>query len=185
MQRTAPRHAIPSKVPLACEQRGVTFPVFLLFVAVAAGYVGYSGLHMPTLVASHFGASGIADAFMPRSRYLTMMLCVTVLLPMVVTVPLSIGLSNPNLKINLPNRDYWLAPEHREETVTYIRQQMLRFGVALLLFICFAHWLVARANAHTPPMLSLVSLVSGLLVFGAYAIIWIALHYTRFRHVPE
>jgi uncharacterized membrane protein len=165
--------------------RGLSFSVFLLIVAVAAGYVGYSGLHMPTLVASHFGASGIADAFMPRGRYMTLMLCVTILLPMIVALPLAIGLNNPNVKINLPNRDYWLAPERRADTVAYIRQQMMRFGVALLLFICFAHWLVVRANAHMPPTLSLVSFVSGLLVFAAYAIVWIALHYTRFRHVPK
>jgi len=185
LQRAAPRYAARSTVPLPGPQRGVSFSAFLLFVAVGAGYVAYSSLHMPTLVASHFGASGVANAFMPRGSYLTLMLCVTILMPMVVTLPLAIGINNPKVRINLPNRDYWLAPEQREETVAYIRQQMMRFGIALLLFICFAHWLVVRANDHTPPMLSMISLVSGLLLFAAYAIIWIALYYTRFRHVPE
>ena len=165
--------------------RGVPLPVFLLIVAIAAVFVSYSTLHMPALVASHFDASGVANAFMPRGRYMALTLCVTILLPLLVTLPLFVGLNNPKLKVNLPNRDYWLAPERRDETVAFVRQQMVRFGIALLVFICYAHWLVVKANAHVPPTLSSVSLVSGLLMFAAYVIIWIALYYTRFKHVPE
>jgi len=167
------------------QPRGVPVPVFLALVAIAAGFVWYSSLRMPALVASHFVASGVANAFMPRERYMALMLCVTILLPLLVTLPLSIGLNNPKLKVNIPHRDYWLAPERREESMAFVRQQMMRFGVALLLFICYAHWLVVKANEHSPPTLSSVSMASGLLVFVAYVIIWVALYYTRFRRVPK
>jgi len=173
--RSTARPVLPGR------QTGVSFPVFLLILALAAGFVLYSSLQMPALVGSHFAASGAADSFMSRGRYLALMLCVTIVLPLLVTLPVSLGLDNPNL----PNRDYWLAPERREETIAFVRQQMMRFGVALLLFICYAHWLVTRANEHSPPALSVVSLVSGLLMFAAYAVIWIALYFTRFRHVPK
>src|SRR5689334_11822606 len=164
--------------------KGVSFPVFLALVAIGAVFVWYSTLRMPAVVASHFVASGVANGFMPRERYLPLMMGVTILLPLLVTLPLSIGLNNPKLKINLPHRDYWLAPERREETIAFVRQQMMRFAIALLLFVCYAHWLVVKANEHSPPTFSSVSMASGLLVFAAYVIIWIALYFTRFRQVP-
>ena len=109
--------------------KGVSFPVFLALVAIAAGFVWYSTLRMPVLVASHFVASGVANGFTSRERYLALMMGVTILLPLLVTLPLSIGLNNPKLKIDLPHRDYWLAPERREETIAFVRQQMMRFAI--------------------------------------------------------
>ena len=44
----------------------------------------------------------------------------------------AVALRNPNAVINLPHRDYWLAPERRPATFEFIRRQMMRFGTAML-----------------------------------------------------
>jgi hypothetical protein len=54
----------------------------------------------------------------------------------------------------LPHRDYGLAPEWREQTISYLNGLFYRMGYVLLGFIACIYWLVMRANALTPPWLA-------------------------------
>lgn len=102
-------------------------------------------------------------------------------MPLIIVFPLGIALRNPKAVINLPNRDYWLAPERRPATVEFIRVQLMRFGTAMLVFVCYVHWLVVQANERSPPRLAGSAFVSAVAVFIGFIVIWIALHYRRFR----
>ncbi len=166
------------------RQRGASSAWFLLLAAAAVAFIWFSGQELPRLVGSHFGRGGIATGFIPRNRYLFATMFASVLLPLVIVFPISLALRNPNARINLPNRDYWLTPERRPETVNFIRTQMMRFGAALLLFICYVHWLVVQANLKSPPRLAGSAFVSAVAVFIGFVIVWIAIHYTRFRKPP-
>jgi fatty acid desaturase len=75
-------------------------------------------------------------------------------------------------------------PEPRPETIAYVRKQMVRFGVGLLVFICYVHWLVVRANELTPPRIPAGPFVSALAVFVGFVLLWVALFFARFRNVP-
>ena len=49
---------------------------------------------------------------------------------------IAVGLGRiPNSLINLPSREYWLAPERRESTVEFMSRHMLWFGSATLLLL--------------------------------------------------
>jgi hypothetical protein len=54
---------------------------FSFVVACAAAFVWSSGGELPNLVASHFGASGVADGLMPHGVYVSFMLGFVVGLP--------------------------------------------------------------------------------------------------------
>ncbi len=166
-------------------QRGASSALFLIVVAIGAAFVWMTSRSLPGMVASHFGASGIANGFIQHRTYVIATLCACIVLPVAVVVPLHFALRNPNAVINLPNRDYWLTPERRADTFEFVRTQMTRFGIALLAFICYAHWLVVQANERTPPRLSSVSFVSGLVVFAGFVVVWIAIHLNRFRTVSR
>jgi len=55
--------------------------------------------------------------------------------------------------VNLPHREYWLAPERRAQTRAYISCQMAWMGCLALLFFAGIYCLTIRANHLTPPHL--------------------------------
>ena len=166
------------------RQRGVSSAWFLLVAAAAVAFICFSSQELPPLVGAHFGTGGIATGFVPRHRYLLAAICAAVLLPVVIVFPISLALRNPNAVINLPHRDYWLTPGRRPDTVRFVRHQMMRFGTAMLIFICYVHWLVVEANEKSPPRLAGSAFVSAVAVFIGFVIVWIAIHYTHFRKPP-
>jgi len=158
---------------------------FALLVGGAALFVWLSSLSLPDVVASHFEGDGYANGFMSRAGYLRFTLAFVVGLPVFLVGVLHLSLGSPNARINLPNRDYWLAPERRADTVAFLRAHMARFGAVLVVFLCYVHWLVVRANRLAPPRLSSPAMVGGLLVFVVFALIWIRSLLRRFRNLPR
>jgi hypothetical protein len=155
-----------------------------VLLACAAAFVWLTALSLPDVVASHFGPSGDANGTMPRGAYIRFMLTFMVGLPAVLVGVTHVAMGRPGARINLPNRDYWLAPERRDQTVSYLRTQMVRFSSVLIVFLCYAHWLVVRANRVQPPHLSNPAMISGLVAFVVYAIVWTRFLVRRFRNLP-
>src|SRR5689334_11841268 len=141
--------------------------VMSIVLALSAGaFVWVTSLRLPAVVASHFDGSGMANGFMSRSLYVWFMLAFTVGLPLLLAFLPSLFFERPSLRFNLPHRDYWLAPERRAETVAFLCQHNARFAMLLMLFLCYVHWLVVRANGATPPRLFAPPFIAGLALFG-------------------
>jgi hypothetical protein len=156
-----------------------------LLAASGAGFVWLTSVSLPDVVASHFGADGYANGFMSRGAYIGLMLACAVGLPALLVIVAHFGLGSPNARINLPDRDYWLAPERRAETVSYLREQLARFAVVLMGLLCYVHWLVVRANAIRPPRLSTPWINAGLVAFAVFVVIWMRVFLRRFRNRPS
>lgn len=155
--------------------------LFLLFIACAAVFVWHTSQELPPLVASHFGASGDANGFMPRDFYIRFMLAFVLGLPTLMTFVTWRALGGSKARINIPNRDYWLAPERRAETIAFLRAGLLWFGVLLLTFLCFAHWLVVLANQAQPAHLDATWFLGGLGVFAVALLVWLIMLMSHFR----
>ena len=97
----------------------------------------------------------------------------------------SISLRKPNAGLRLPNRDYWLAPERQHETLEFLRQHMARFGSMLVVFLCYIHWLVVRANTLVPPRLPATWAIGGIVAFVVGALVWTRVLLQHFRKVPR
>lgn len=166
-------------------QRGSARTVFLVLVACAALFVWFSSLGLPEVVASHFVGSGAANGFMTRGSYESFMLLFVVVLPLVLVFIPTISLNNPKAGIRLPNKKYWLAPERRAETIEFLRQHMARFGSMLVLFLCYIHWLVVRANTLVPPRMPSSWVIGGIVVFVIGALIWTNMLLRHFQNVPR
>jgi len=158
--------------------------LFLVLVASAAPFVWLTGRFLPEIVASHFATSGLANGFMPRASYVRLMLVFAVVLPLAVVFLPRVTFSNPKARINLPNRDYWLAADRRAGTIEFLRQHSARLGSMLVIFLCYVHLLVTRANRVVPPNLSSPWLIGGLVVFLVSVIVWAKVFFGRFRNVP-
>jgi hypothetical protein len=163
---------------------GSTRLTFMLLVVCASVFVWLTSLGLPAVVASHFGATGFANGFMPRGFYIRFMLAFAIGLPVLIVVASRLRFDKPGARINLPNRDYWLAPERREQTVSFLREHVLRLGATLVAFLCYVHWLVVRANEAQPAHISIPWLWSGVAAFVVATLVWLKVLMGRFRNLP-
>jgi uncharacterized membrane protein len=154
---------------------------FFLVLAVAALFVIRSAGTMPDVIATHFGPSGEANGFMSRTFYVRFMLVFVVLLPLALNFLINRVLSLPNTRINIPHREYWLAPERRGDTVERLQRHMKFFGVLLAAFLSYVHWQVVQANTRSPPALDNLRFSTGLATFMAALVTWIVILRRDFR----
>jgi hypothetical protein len=150
-------------------------------VAAAAIFVVTTSRSLPIVVASHFGPDGVANGFMPHKSYVRFTLAFVVLLPLLMSLVADAVAYLPAKFVNIPHRQYWLAPERRAQAVGMLRVRMQVFAVLLAAFLCYVHWLVVRANASLPPMLDSERFVAGLGVFMFALVVWIVALRRRFR----
>jgi len=103
-------------------------------------------------------------------------LCVVLIVTFV--APVLVAKLPPSL-VNLPNKDYWLAPERKVDAIARFTVRMEWFGVVLLAFLAFVYELVFEANvagrglANGPFLIALVA-------FLVFAVVWIVLMYRAF-----
>jgi len=150
----------------------ISILIFLVILAAAGWFVFNTSGALPEQVASHFGRFGAADSFMSRSVYMTFMLIFVVGLPLVMTVLLTLVFRGATTSQNIPNRDYWLEPARRADTIAFLTRHRMRFGACLAVFLSFVHWLVVRANARQPAELSNSEIYAGALLFVLTIVVW-------------
>ncbi len=149
----------------------------ILFFGIVLAAIGQSVHDFPLLpdrLASHFNASGMANGWMTKTQF--MLIYVVVLLPALAIefwVSHRIA-SKPDARLNLPNKQYWLAPERRAETFAYFETFFAWYGCAFLFVAAFAMGLAMRANFDSPPHLAtgpIVSVIAGFIFFNIGAVI--------------
>jgi uncharacterized membrane protein len=159
--------------------------VTLLALVAALGVMLFGiDSSLPERVATHFGADGLPNGWTSREGFAPTMAFV-VLLPVAVIhgVGLLLGRLPPSL-INLPNRDYWLAPERRAKTIEHVRTAMLEFGNAMFAFLLFVAWSIVRANTTGDGRLG-GSFELGLLTFLAFVAAWTFFLVKPYLRVPK
>jgi serine/threonine-protein kinase len=155
----------------------------ILLILAAAGVAQIVHYHplLPERMASHFDGSGRPDGFQSRDAFAVLsgsMLVMTV----VVFGGLGILFRRiPSKWFNLPNRDYWLAPERREETIDHISGQMEWFGAASLALYLFVMDRVVEANLIPAPELDSRAVFFVLGLFLLFTGVWIARFLLRLR----
>jgi len=155
--------------------------ILLLVVSLCAAIVVASGQALPATVASHFGPEGRADGFMSRDVYVAFMAAIVVAVPLLIALGGALARWLPSRLVNLPNKDYWLAPERRAQAVSAMEVRMIAMACALAIFLCYVHWLVVQANAAAPPRLDEARFIAALAAFVIFALGWSAAFYLRFR----
>jgi uncharacterized membrane protein len=151
----------------------------VLLVLLYAGFFGCLALTAPQLperVASHFGAGGEPNGWMSRSAYLQFIGIFGAVVPLFIVV---VFRSLPVNLINVPNRDFWFAPERSAQSRDYLFRQSFWFASLMIVFFTGIHLAIVQANGHSPAQLSLPSLlgVAGFFLLGL--LIWTA---NLFRH---
>ena len=128
-------------------------PLFIALAAGGAGFIIATAGDLPAQVASHFGRSEEPNAWTPRDTYVAIMVGAATLLPLFLVSAITWLRRIFPGAVNIPNRDYWPAPEHRERSLAALADFGWVFGCLLTLFIVGVHWVVLAANTSVPPRL--------------------------------
>jgi uncharacterized membrane protein len=152
----------------------------LATVLLAVVRVAMTWSELPPTMASHFGASGQPDSWQSRDGFFLAFGGLTGFTMLVLlTVPLWLRGLPTNL-INLPNRDYWLVPERKDETLARMGGFMnwMAFMTCALMVVVLE--LVMQANierrglANGPFLIAMVAYFVGVGV-------WLVALYRAFR----
>ena len=158
--------------------------VFVILAIFAAVYFSYCYQQLPEVIASHFDGRGVPNGWQSRSAFFAVFAGVSVLAAVLgFGIPRLIA-AMPMQLINLPNKQYWLAPERREESLKFLRLHFAWFGCALFLVIFFAFHYAVQSNLHpgAPPSISGFWLV--LVGFAVFMVVSMRRLFRRFGRPP-
>jgi uncharacterized membrane protein len=163
------------------------FPLllFVVLLAAAAALILRFAAELPAVVAVHFDAAGRANGFMTHTDCRDFMFAWTLGVPLLIVIATSLlPRALPVSLINLPHRDYWLAPERAHDSLVFLSEQGLWFGCILVVFLAAVDGMLVRANAVSPPEFPSALFISMLILFFCAIAIW-ALRMTRRFRAPS
>jgi hypothetical protein len=140
-----------------------------------------SFLILPDQVAIHFAQGGIPDGWATNLASTLIMLGLHALMFCAIYFSPGLLTSLPAKWISLPNRDYWLRPEHCLQASEKFSRLMWQFGTALFLFMLFAGLLSLKANLSDPVRLNERPLYIVLVIFLIYTVYWVFILLRAFR----
>ena len=158
--------------------------IFFAIIAIAIAQSIYNFPQLPDRLASHFNAYGVPNGWMPKQAFFIVygVMILVAAIPEFF-VPFSIAHTS-NARVNLPNKEYWLAPAQRAGTMEYFEKSFAWFGCALLLLEVCAMGLAMQANVSSPPRLPAAPMMALIAAFLLYTIAWFILMIRRFSNVP-
>ncbi|MBM4152298.1 MAG: hypothetical protein FJ220_02090 [Kiritimatiellaceae bacterium] len=131
-----------------------------------------SFLVSPGEVAIHFSTNGKPDDWAPS--YVNTLITLGMNLILFVSfylVPQLIHKTSARW-ISLPNKTYWLSPEHRARTNALVTQQMQQYGTFTFLFMLIVGLLALQANLSDPVRFREDLFWPPFGIYMAYTIFW-------------
>ncbi|MGI8669265.1 MAG: DUF1648 domain-containing protein [Aridibacter sp.] len=164
--------------------RTLSFYAFIFLLGVAFAQAVYYFPVMPDPMTSHFGFYGQADGWMSKNGFFIFEAGLFLLMILsFIVMPWAFEKYRVRAGINMPNKDYWLAPERIEYFYSHFRESFCWFGVVTLVLLVGTMQMTFAANLQANPVLDMrkfLVLLGGYLLFTA---IWTISFYRKFNKV--
>ena len=153
--------------------------LFSLLSALMVAHAIYHYTILPDRIATHFGLWGEPDAWGSKSVFFIWYGIIGLLLVGTwawVKRRLTPGHTS---WLNIPNKEYWLAPERQAETLSWLRTGLLLGGSGTLLFLLdlmHQSFQVSLGKAT-----KLTHIVTSLGIYLTFCVVWIIAIYRRFE----
>jgi uncharacterized membrane protein len=140
---------------------------------------------LPERIATHFDGAGLPNGWMSRAGLGTFdFIFMVFVLAVVIGSAFLIRLLPVSL-INVPNREYWFAPQRRRQTHDRMLAHMLWFACLMVAFLTAVNQLVFAANLRPGhPHLPGAGMITLLVCFLAALVAWVIALYRIFPRPP-
>ena len=125
-----------------------------LLSAVFVADVLLTANHLPERLATHFDLDGQADGWMTRASHVRFIIGFGLGVPLFILFVGEVVTRLGGAGLNIPNRDYWLAPERRARTLAFAQRQLTWMACLLVIFFAIINHLILQANTQTPVRLA-------------------------------
>lgn len=156
--------------------------IALLILAALLQWAVYYPM-LPDTLASHFDGAGHPNGWTSKAAFFQLMAAV-----LGIDVLFLVGLAPllqrlPTSLVNLPHRDYWLAPERRARSLETVGVRLVWFAAASFLLALVIVQDVIAANLSESPRLGPLT-PAALVVYLAFTVIWLVALFGRFPKPP-
>ena len=159
--------------------------VFLLAFLALAVTLAVTYPELPERMASHFNLKGEPNGGMPKRSYLLFMGAVGLCVPWLLIAATRLMRSLPPAAVSVPNRDYWMTAEHREEVYGITARFGLWIATMEVLLFLVIHLSVVYANKADPVLLPMGIVWGATVGFVLIVVINVVRNYRHFRQLPE
>ncbi|MHC4444603.1 MAG: SdpI family protein [Planctomycetota bacterium] len=164
--------------------------LYVLFLIILLGIIDtvYYYPQLPDRVASHFGSSGEPDDWMSKTGFLVVSLGFMLfmgffLFGIAYLCAVMVSSDKWDHIVNLPNKDYWLAPERRRQTGEFIYRYMLWMNSAVMLFMVAVFHQTIRYNLGRTDHLEDMGWL--LCIFLGFMGVWLVGLFVKFCRRPR
>jgi hypothetical protein len=155
--------------------------LFVLLLGAAALWVDTLAERLPDVVAVHFNAQGAGNGFMTRAGCRKFMMLFTVGAPaFIACVTALLPRFLPASMLNIPHRDYWMAPARAAQSIAFLSEQGIWFSCVFLVFLAVVDWMLVKANGQVPPAFPTTPFLAVLVLFFCAVGIWAQRMFKRF-----
>lgn len=151
-----------------------------LFATFAAGVAHFSN-DLPDRVATHFGANGRPNGWMPRHQYRNFTLAIGIGTPVFIVATFAIIVRLNGWGLNIPHKTYWLDPARRRATFEFVERQGFWLAGLLVVFHGAIFLDILLANARSPVALPTAHFLTVIGGFVAAIAAWATILILRFR----
>jgi uncharacterized membrane protein len=160
--------------------------VMTILLALAAIQLIHHYPNMPEVMATHFGPSGLPDAWTNKNMFFVTYGAIEVVIVAMAFFLAKFGSRLPTGALNIPNKDYWLAPERRAGSLRFVWGQILWLEAATLAFLLAVAEVVFRTNLGGDPAVLPTPNFAILLVIFVVVTGWLSLRILlRFRRPSD
>jgi len=126
--------------------KSILLVLFAFLALLCAAQIAYYAPKLPDQVASHFRFDGTPDGYSSRMAFFVLYAVLMGFLLLCFLGGAWLLRRIPPSLINLPKKDYWLAPERRQETFAYLDRWLIILGGATVLFMLVLFQYIIMAN---------------------------------------
>jgi len=117
--------------------KNVSLYLFAVIIIAIAAEASYFYPMLPQYIASHFDIHGNPDSFSDKSSFFLLETFIVFIMASIFFLIVFFIRKIPTVLLNLPNKDYWLTAERKEETYKIFISYLFWFADITLLLLYY------------------------------------------------